>query len=98
MPKANLHLQDTGWLAGWLEFNVPFQQKCGYLRDDIGLRLTQLLFPADSAFSTQFLFMIALSMRWQVCRDWWHCSWKHFVTAFRIYFRSASYIMLPKVN
>jgi len=21
-------------LAGWLEFNVPFQHKCGYIRHD----------------------------------------------------------------
>jgi len=23
-----------GWLVGWLEFNVPFQHKYGYIRDD----------------------------------------------------------------
>ena len=23
-----------GWLVGWLEFNVHFQHKCGYIRDD----------------------------------------------------------------
>jgi len=23
-----------GKLAGWLEFNVPFQQKYGYIRDE----------------------------------------------------------------
>jgi len=24
----------SGWLVGWLEFNVPFQHKCGYIRDE----------------------------------------------------------------
>jgi len=23
-----------GWLVGWLEFNVPFQHKYGYIRDE----------------------------------------------------------------
>jgi len=25
----------TGWLVGWLEFNVPFQHKYGYIRDEL---------------------------------------------------------------
>ena len=25
-----------GWLVGWLEFNVPFQHKYGYIRYDYG--------------------------------------------------------------
>ena len=25
-------------LVGWLEFNIPFQHKCGYIRDDCCLR------------------------------------------------------------
>jgi len=24
----------VGWLVGWLEFNVPFQHKYGYIRDE----------------------------------------------------------------
>jgi len=24
----------TVWLVGWLEFNVPFQHKYGYIRDE----------------------------------------------------------------
>jgi len=24
----------SGWLVGWLEFNVPFQHKYGYIRDE----------------------------------------------------------------
>ena len=30
--KGLLH---AGWLIGWLEFNVPFQHKYGYIRDEI---------------------------------------------------------------
>ena len=26
----------SSWLAGWLEFNVPFQHKYGYVRDKNG--------------------------------------------------------------
>jgi len=26
-----------GWLVGWLEFNVPFQHKYGYIRDEGGV-------------------------------------------------------------
>ena len=26
----------AGWLVGWSEFNVPFQHKYGYIRDDFG--------------------------------------------------------------
>jgi len=24
----------VGWLVGWLEFNVPFRHKYGYIRDE----------------------------------------------------------------
>jgi len=24
----------VGWLVGWLEFNIPFQHKYGYFRDE----------------------------------------------------------------
>jgi len=35
------HLRrSVGWLAGWLEFNVAFQQKHGYIRYDCDDRLT----------------------------------------------------------
>ena len=26
--------QSVGWLVGWLEFNVPFQHKYGYIREE----------------------------------------------------------------
>ena len=28
------NVQNT-WLVGWLEFNIPFQHKYGYIRDDM---------------------------------------------------------------
>jgi len=31
-------------LVGWLEFNVPFQHKCGYIRDEGGGALKLLNF------------------------------------------------------
>jgi len=24
-----------GWLVGWLDFNVPYQHKYGYIRDEV---------------------------------------------------------------
>jgi len=29
-------METIGWLVGWLEFNVPFQHKYGYIRDEDG--------------------------------------------------------------
>jgi len=32
---SSVHTLDHGWLVGWLEFNVPFQHKYGYIRDEL---------------------------------------------------------------
>jgi len=31
---SSLILPTLRWLAGWLQFNVPFQHKYGYIRDE----------------------------------------------------------------
>jgi len=33
MHRQQVYIQFE-WLVGWLEFNVPFQHKCGYIRED----------------------------------------------------------------
>jgi len=33
--SVNSHLLHCSTLIGWLEFNVPFQHKYGYIRDDL---------------------------------------------------------------
>jgi len=46
------------WLKGWLEFNVPFQHKNGYIRDEwtkidviTGSILLSVTSPSDDQFS-----------------------------------------------
>jgi len=31
---ANVIQYGDGWLVGWLEFNISFQHKYGYIRDE----------------------------------------------------------------
>jgi len=30
-------------MVGWLEFNIAFQHKCGYIRDDVFMHVTAIL-------------------------------------------------------
>jgi len=60
----------VGWLVGWLEFNVPFQHKYGYIRDEtvvVGLNV----FPkGDASVTIRTESRPARIRTWQKMKSW----------------------------
>jgi len=52
-----------GWLVGWLEFNVPFQHKYGYIRDEISGRWIFMKF-ANTVNMKQRRVMLIKFRKW----------------------------------
>jgi len=60
-------LPHNGILPGWLEFNVPFQHKYGYNRDDNFLRGAKFTFRPSLVFS--YIFSVTAWHYWQHLRN-----------------------------